>query len=305
MAKPRGSAGDDGVDPGPGVGDAGNGVPSRRDPEDVSGYPFSVRLRLLANQLTAAEAKVGEYFAQHPESVYRSITEVVELSSLSYGSIIRFCQKLGCSGFQEFKVLLAQELGAARSTPPEDEPVRRVLERAVGDVRSTELTIDRGVLGEIAAAICAAGHVLIGAVASSAPSALSLDWKLTRLGVRAHHECEGYVLGVRASLLGPGDLFIAISSSGSTKDVIAAAERARAHKALVVAITNFPRTPLGELAHLRVHSAAARDPIAAEIPSIIATEYVIDVIVEHVRVIKPGASEAIGRSFAAIADRKL
>src|SRR5690606_18657398 len=67
------------------------------------------RFRQLRGELTAAEQRAGEYFENHAESVYQSITEVVANSGIGYGSIVRFCQKLGYRGFQEFKLMLATD----------------------------------------------------------------------------------------------------------------------------------------------------------------------------------------------------
>ena len=72
------------------------------------GYPL--RFAAIKGQLTAAELRVGDFFLAHPESALLSITEVVEKGGLGYGTIIRFCRKIGCRGFQDFKVLLGREL---------------------------------------------------------------------------------------------------------------------------------------------------------------------------------------------------
>lgn len=91
---------------------------------DWKDQSFSVRLQILENSLTQTEKKVGKYFLSNPDAVYLSITEVVEDSGLGYGTIMRFCQKLGCSGFQEFKVLLAQEMALPKAGDNFDESDR-------------------------------------------------------------------------------------------------------------------------------------------------------------------------------------
>ena len=47
-----------------------------------------------------------------------------------------------------------------------------------------------------------------------------------------------------AALLTPGDVVVAISHSGATRDTLDALEVARRSGATTVAITNFPRSPL-------------------------------------------------------------
>lgn len=67
---------------------------------------FPMRFRLLNNKLSQTERKIGDYFLENCKAAYLSINEVVEDSGLGYGSIIRFCKKLECAGFQEFKSAL-------------------------------------------------------------------------------------------------------------------------------------------------------------------------------------------------------
>lgn len=286
----------------------GEGTPEAA--QDVGAFPFSVRLRLLRNQLTETERRAGDYFAGDPGAMYRSITEVVEDSGLGYGSIIRFCRKMGCAGFQEFKLLLAQEHGRrATGGGPADsgspDLVSRCLERLMGDLRGTSIVLSREQLAVTAQAIASASRVLIGAVASSAPLAASLDWKLSRIGLVCGHEREGYVLAVRAALLRPGDVLVAISSSGATKDILQAGHVAKERGATLVAITSFSRSPLAQIADHCLHAVADRDPISAEVPSTIATEFVIELLFEHVRLLVPDREQVITRTFRAIADRKL
>lgn len=75
-----------------------------------------------------------------------------------------------------------------------------------------------------------------------------------------------------ASLLGPGDVGVAFSHSGTTSAVIDAARLARGQGARVIAITNYAAAPLSELADIALCSTARGSPLlgenaAARIPS--------------------------------------
>lgn len=61
-----------------------------------------------------------------------------------------------------------------------------------------------------------------------------------------------------AALLRPGDVAVGISHTGATIDTLDVLSEARSHGATTVALTNFPRSPITELAD-HVLTTAARE----------------------------------------------
>jgi DNA-binding MurR/RpiR family transcriptional regulator len=112
-------------------------------------------------------------------------------------------------------------------------------------------------------------------------------------------------MAVEASLLREGAVLVAVSSSGATKDIVTAARLAREGGATVIAVTNFTKAPLIETANIRLITSAARDPLLAEVPSIVAGEVVFEILIEQIRRLKPGVDQTVLETFSAIADRKL
>src|SRR5919109_615041 len=56
-----------------------------------------------------------------------------------------------------------------------------------------------------------------------------------------------------ASLIRPGDIVIAISASGNSKNVINAAQAAHRYEATVIGFTGFDGGRLGQLANINIH----------------------------------------------------
>ncbi|MBN1553966.1 MAG: MurR/RpiR family transcriptional regulator [Phycisphaerae bacterium] len=285
---------------------------AKRAPKDapaasLEGYSFPLRMQMLRNRLTDAEKRVGAYFLDHPKAAYLSITEVVETSSLGYGSIIRFCRKLGCAGFQEFKVLLARELAAdeAASRDAAAGSVSAYLEKIRSELADTGKLIDEKVLHQAAQAVSRAPHVLVAGIAGSEPLAVGFNYRLSRLGVHSLALSEGYNLAIRAAALQAGDVLFAISFSGATKDILTAAEVAKRNKATVISLTNFLRAPLVELADLNLFSATDRDPMHCEIFSNISLNFVLDVLFAEIFRIRKNAEESVVKTFNAVSDRRI
>jgi DNA-binding MurR/RpiR family transcriptional regulator len=286
--------------------------PPKSEPEHPASVlrdhtPWVVRFQRLLDEMTSGEKRVGAYFMEHPDAAQKSIGELVDVSGLGYGTIIRFCQKLGCRGFQEFKVLMARDAVARRPSKPSDGvgAYGTILQRLNEDITRTAQSLDIQEIEKAAAALCSASRVLCIGVASSAPLALSLDWKIKRFGIVSSCVSDGYVMAVEASLLRQGAVLVAVSSSGATKDIVAAARLAREGGATVIAVTNFTKAPLIESATIRLITSAARDPLIAEVPSIVAGEVVFEILIEQIRRLKPDVDQVVLETFSAIADRKL
>jgi len=277
-------------------------VSALRDPT-----PWTVRFQRLLDGMTGGEKRVGAYFMEHPDAAHKSIGEIVDVGGLGYGTVIRFCQKLGCRGFQEFKVLMARDAVAAKPLRPAGETgsYAATLAQIQEDISRTAQSLDVQEIEKAAAILAAAGRVLCVGVASSAPLAVSLDWKIKRYGIISSWVSDGYVMAVEASLLGPGAVLVAISSSGATKDIVTAARLARESGATVIAVTNFTKAPLIEWANIRLITAAARDPLLAEVPSIVAGELVFEILIAQIRRLHPEVDQTVLETFNAIADRKL
>lgn len=270
--------------------------------------PWFVRFQRLLDEMTSGEKRVGSYFMEHPDAAQKSIGELIDVSGLGYGTVIRFCQKLGCRGFQEFKVLMARDAiaqrpskGASFGTGAYDQILQRINE----DVSRTAQNLDTKEIEKAAVALSKASRVVCVGVASSAPLALSLDWKIKRFGIVSSFISDGYVMAVEASLLHKDSVLVAVSSSGTTKDVVTAARLAQDAGATVIAVTNFTKAPLIETSSIRLITSATRDPIMAEIPSIVAAEVVFEILIEEIRRLNPGVDQTVLETFNAIADRKL
>jgi len=260
--------------------------------------------RRLQGELTGAEQRCGIYFEANPDAAYRSITEVVEDSGLGYGTIVRFCQKLGFKGFQEFKLAMARDVALSTKQAGEDSDIA-LADRMSSDLHETIRLLDYKALEQAAKQIAKSKRLLIVGVASSAPLAISLAWKLKRVGVDARASSEGYVMSVDAFLLQAGDLLVAVSSSGATKDVLHAAEVARNRGAKVLAITNFSSSPLSKMSQIALYTSANRDPLKAEVPSLIPGEAIAELLLNRLIALSPKRQDHLVESFNAVSNRKL
>jgi DNA-binding MurR/RpiR family transcriptional regulator len=63
----------------------------------------------LKDSFTKTESRIASFVLENPKKViYMSLTELSDALKVSEGSIVRFCQKAGFSGFHTFKIPMAK-----------------------------------------------------------------------------------------------------------------------------------------------------------------------------------------------------
>lgn len=227
--------------------------------EQPSAGRSSVVERIRANQgsLSPAERKVADAVLRDPvDVIHLSVSELAELAGSSASSVVRMCVTLGLRGYQELKMLLAREsfsvekqvLAAIDANDSSAEAARKVVTGTAVALEQIASVVDFDQVALIAEVIGQAKRVLLGAVGTSSPVALDAAQRLVTLGIDARFISDVHAQHVFARMLTPGDVFLAVSHTGATKETLSAANAARAAGATVIALTSFATSPLTELA---------------------------------------------------------
>lgn len=73
-------------------------------------------VRLMLGDLRKSDRKVAVCVLEDPARILgATVAETAEMAAVSQPTVIRFCNAIGCDGFQDFKLRLAQSL--ALGTP--------------------------------------------------------------------------------------------------------------------------------------------------------------------------------------------
>ena len=237
-----------------------NGTPRslERGEENVAGKVVA-SIRALLPSVIPSEARVARFVIDQPaEVIHLSVTELAGIASTSASTVMRFCQKLGFKGYQDFKIALAQD-----STPPArrlqadvsegDSPgeiLNKVVNTAADAVADAATTIDPAVIAGVVDLLESADRILVVGVGSSAPIVQDIAYRLLTIGMRVEAPLDVHVQHVTASLLTNRDVCLAISHTGSTRETVATVRSAAMAGATTVAVTSFFRSPLTEVAHV-------------------------------------------------------
>lgn len=273
--------------------------------------PVLARLRATRDSLTPALARIADAVLAGPDAVLaQTITELADQAGASEASAIRLCRDLGFAGYQDFKLALATELAIARPPGPAAaadsaaEAVAALVRAGTSALEDTRGLLDAALLDAVAERLAAARTVALFGVGASGVTARYGFYKLVRLGIAAAVHDDAHLAAMAAGGLGPADVAVAVSSSGSTVDTVRAAGLARGAGAYVVALTNRLRSPLTAAADAVLLAAAPETPLTGgAFPSKIGQMLILDALFTTVAARHAGRRAAIRRTAEAVSDR--
>jgi DNA-binding MurR/RpiR family transcriptional regulator len=249
--------------------------PQRRLPsQDASAHTpqtLIAHVRALVPNLAPAERRVATAVVNDPAgTAAKTISDLAALCHTSGATVIRFCRAMGFDGYPELRLALAAAAQAARTDPeravgsdigPRDSLPEIIKKITYADARAVEETgaqLEPEPLGAVVDVLVKARRVDIYGVGASAFVAMDLQQKLHRIGHVVYAWPDPHSAVTSAALLGPHDVAIGISHTGTTVDTIASLAEARRQRAVTVAITNFPGSPIAAVAD-HVLTTAARE----------------------------------------------
>lgn len=228
------------------------------------------RIEGVLPSLTPAELRVARLVLDDLADAALTITELAAAAETSPSTVVRFCRTLGLAGYPELRMSLATDAGwAAAEQKPEfggdigaDDGIPAMIAKIAGAdataVEQTAAQLDPGALERVITAIDEARRVVVYGMGASAFVAADLHQKLERIGCSTATSVDPNQALTQAALLGPGDVLVGISHTGTTEDVVQVMDEARSHGARTVALTNFPRSRVAAQAD-EVLTTAVRD----------------------------------------------
>ena len=207
---------------------------------------------------TKVEKRIADILLEDPQKfITYSTAKVAKLCDVSQGSINNFAGKFTSSGFSFLKLEIARcltlEQGIAIDTPAKKSGahinvMERKLRQNISALCNTFEINDEDNLKAAADLILSSKRLEIFAVFRSGIVAKDLHYSLSRLGINANFISDYLMFNVSASTLGTDDLVIAVSSSGTTSEVVSAANTAKSNGVKVICLTSNKFSPLASLA---------------------------------------------------------
>ncbi|AIY06792.1 transcriptional regulator, RpiR family [Planococcus sp. PAMC 21323] len=229
---------------------------------------------------TKSDTKVYEYIMGNKDQVlYHSLTEMAEACGVAEATLLRFFRKLDYKGFQDFKFMLAQEISTTTLETTEDTYVDKVKNNVIQVITETSDVISEELLEQAIIKIAESEDVVIFGVGSSGIAALDMQNRLMRIGKNASVITDSHFQMMRAASMTEKTVVIAVSLTGSTKDIVDAVSASKENGATVIALTSYTKSPLTKFADLVLLSSSKESPLdSGSLVSKISQLYLIDLI---------------------------
>ncbi|MEG2786610.1 MAG: MurR/RpiR family transcriptional regulator [Romboutsia sp.] len=196
---------------------------------------------------TDREKLIAEYLLSNKESIINlSAKEIGDLTNTSAATLIRFSKKLGFNSLNEMKLNLSMSINESKESTG-FEYIDKKLETTdiiYGIKNSIDAVMDKTVklikeedLERAIELLVKAKNIYIYSVGVSGLVGMDFYYKLSRINKRCIAHTDTHLQITSSILMEEGDVAVAISYSGSTKEVIKCVENANENKVPVISIT--------------------------------------------------------------------
>ncbi|WP_066890298.1 MurR/RpiR family transcriptional regulator [Clostridium nigeriense] len=196
---------------------------------------------------TDREKSIAEYLLSNKKSIISmSAKEIGDVTNTSAPTVVRFSKKIGFDSLNEMKLQLSLNLQSDEDNADFEylhsdlstkniirgvkSSIDSIMNQTVGVLKEEELEKAIDILNK-------ANNVYIFSVGNSSLVAMDFYYKLSRINKRCIAHNDTHLQMTASALMEKGDVAIAISYSGETKEVLKCVENAKKDGVPVIAIT--------------------------------------------------------------------
>ncbi|AJQ26328.1 MurR/RpiR family transcriptional regulator [Pelosinus fermentans] len=230
---------------------------------------FEDKIKTVYNHLSKSEKKVADYVLEHGHEVTRlPLTDLAQKSQVSEPTVVRFTKRVGFSGYSDLKLSIMKDWG--KKTVIQDNNVSLLIDLHVNKddkledipgkmihitmkaLQDTLRIIDISEYLKAVKSLTEANIIDIYGVGNSGSITNDLMNKLMRIGLNARAFNDNHLQQISATHLTKDDVAIAISHSGSTKDVIDTLKIAKENGARTIALSNYKASEISKYADIQL-----------------------------------------------------
>ncbi|MBP1890689.1 DNA-binding MurR/RpiR family transcriptional regulator [Clostridium moniliforme] len=258
-------------------------------------------------KVTKSDKTLIKYIETNLESViYKSISEIARESNIGEATITRFTKKAGFSGFQDFKVTLAKDLSIQNKTSVisshvhKDEGVmetaNKLLQATINVLDGTVCKIDKNIINQCRELILTAKKIYFIGIGYSGVVAIDSNYKFMRIGLNTVPITDSHTMVIMSAIMNRGDVIVAISHSGTTKEILKTVELAKENKVKIISLTEDTDNPLRNLSDAELTYVSSETILeTGSFSSKIQQIFLMDLV--YTEVIKDMFNEAVDRKL--------
>ncbi len=212
-----------------------------------------VKIRFLIPSLPRAEKAVAQALLDNPEAIlHMNLATIAQETGSSEASVIRFCRHMDFSGFTEMKQAFARAVAEGEQVHEEELEksddmstiLKKVFQSNVQTLNDTLiLAEDEKYTQALDALLNAKAIHFFGTGDAQAVCQLAY-MKFSRLGIPCTANSDVMLQLITAGNIQKGDVAIAISYEGRSKNIVQSMEIAKERGATTISITKMNKSPL-------------------------------------------------------------
>lgn len=204
------------------------------------------QITLSLGRLSRAEKQVAEWVLAHPRQATEStVAKVARECATSEPSVIRFCRRMGLSGFRELTIRLTEALSRPESFVHHDVSVddatsdatAKVIDSSIQSLLDLRTQLSTMPFDEVVACMADARQIVFAGLGASGHVASDASQKLFRLGTPCSALTDTPTIRQFASIARRDDVLVIISKTGNSDELCQSAIAASNNGATVVAVT--------------------------------------------------------------------
>lgn len=225
------------------------------------------RIEHIQSTLSPAERRVADWILEHPFGLDNlRLATLAAAAGVSEPTVVRFCRRIGCRGFSDFKLRMAglsgNPAGAVHAEVSDGDNAQTIIHKVFDSSMRELQRVMRGLNGDAMASaaqrIVVARRVMFMGTGASAIVANDAENKFFRLGLACAAFTDTPSMLQAAATADSDTVVVAISKSGRAGAVTDAAALARRQGATLVAMTSSG-SPLAASAGLCLLIDASED----------------------------------------------
>ena len=208
-----------------------------------------LKIRKLDGKLANSEQKVSDFVLNNlPRIAHMKHDEIAEEAGVSVATVNRFCKSIGCEGFKDFKIIIAQSIAVNTqyigqqndANSPAGLLVHKVFEGLVDSLNIARNQINEDDLEASAKLLASANRIVFfGVGGGSANIAREGANRFFRLGIPSEAHCDGYFQRMLAATLKKSDVIFAVSASGTPPELLESVAIAHLYGAATISLTKI------------------------------------------------------------------
>lgn len=228
---------------------------------------IDLKLREVKKDLSTKELAVAEFIQTHGQELKNtSIQALAKLNHVSTSTILRLCNKMGYSGFSDFKIDLISSIPKKLTTEILQDDINlndslqdvncKVQAMEKSSIDETHSIINLKALDNAIDLIINSQKIVIFGVGSSGLVGKELEYQLIKIKKDINCHFDAHISRNIVSSLDSNDLVIVISHSGETPECVELLKLAEKLTVPSIAITKMGQSQVSLLASIVLHTTS-------------------------------------------------